>query len=100
MKDSAIKIIKPSKRGAAKTSAKRRTWTPERETKYREAVKVLEEAGFVVRREELKRGHGWRVVSGSCRSADNRYVFVDSRLQPEDQISFLVGKVKELAQVL
>lgn len=56
----------------------------------------LEARGFVVRREELKRGHCWKVVSGSCRSFAHHYVFVDSRLGPQDQLSFLQATLAEM----
>ncbi len=50
-----------------------------------------------MRREELKRGHCWRAVSGACRSMSQRIVFVDSRLSPSEQVAFLGMKVRELA---
>ena len=49
-----------------------------------------------MRREELKRGHCWKVVSGSCRSFSHHYVFVDSRLAPQDQVSFLEATLADL----
>ena len=56
-------------------------------------VAQLEQLGFTVRREELKRGHCWKVVSGSCRSLTQRFIFVDSRLAPQEQLSFLEATV-------
>lgn len=79
-----------------KTRGGRKPWPAQKERKYQELVQRLESAGFTVRREELKRGPNWRVVSGSCRSVDRKLVFIDSRLSPDDQISFLLGKVADL----
>jgi len=86
-----------------KVKARRNTralWTKAQESLYKECVACLEHAGFTVRREELKRGHCWKVVSGSCRSHTHRYVFVDSRLTPNEQIAFLSAKVQELGLAL
>jgi hypothetical protein len=35
-------------------------------------------------------------VSGVCRSLSQRFVFVDSRLSPQDQLSFLEGKLVDI----
>jgi hypothetical protein len=59
-------------------------------------VAQLEAKGFLVRREELKRGHCWKVVSGSCRSLSQNLVFVDSRLAPNDQVAFLEATVADV----
>ena len=68
--------------------------------KFKELTGQLESKGFVVRREELKRGHCWKVVSGACRSLSQNLVFVDSRLAPADQISFLQGKLSDIEDQL
>jgi hypothetical protein len=83
-------------RRAKKRKALRPTWTQEQEYRYKVLVAQLEAKGFLVRREELKRGHCWKVVSGSCRSLSQNLVFVDSRLAPNDQISFLEGTIAEV----
>lgn len=57
---------------------------------------ILADAGYVVRREELKRGFGWKVVSGTCRLKDDKIVFVDRRMSQEDQLSFLSAKIVTL----
>ncbi len=80
-------------RKAKKRKSFRPAWTKEQDLKYKELVAQLEQLGFTVRREELKRGHCWKVVSGSCRSLSQRFIFVDSRLAPQDQISFLELKL-------
>jgi hypothetical protein len=54
---------------------------------------VLTNSGYVVRREELKRGFGWKVVSGSCRLNDDKLVFVDRKLTLEDQVVFLTNSI-------
>ena len=73
-----------------------RKWTTEKESTYRRLVGEFESLGYSVRREELKRGPGWRVMSGSCRVIENRVVFIDSRLSPDDQVQFLSAKLFEL----
>ena len=85
------------RRGKRKRSA-RSLWSKAQEGLYKECVALLETAGYHVRREELKRGHCWKVVSGSCRSLAHRYVFVDSRLSANEQISFLSAQLNELKQ--
>jgi hypothetical protein len=88
----SIEMIRKAKR--KKNS--RAFWSKSQESLYKECVALLEQAGFLVRREELKRGHCWRVMSGSCRSLTHRYVFVDSRLSANEQIAFLSAKLNEL----
>jgi len=58
-----------------------------------ELSRCLDSAGFRVRREKLKQGHGWRVVSGSCSTPEQRMIFLDSRLSQDDQIAFLSSKL-------
>lgn len=76
-------------RRAKKRKTARPAWSQEQEHRYKALVAQLEAKGFLVRREELKRGHCWKVVSGSCRSLSQNLVFVDSRLAPNDQVAFL-----------
>jgi len=83
-------------RKAKKRKSFRPAWTKEQDLKYKEMVAQLEQLGFTVRREELKRGHCWKVVSGSCRSLSQRFIFVDSRLAPQEQISFLELKILDV----
>jgi len=65
-----------------------------------EVVKQLTVAlgghGITVRREELKRGPGWRAVSGMCRTREQRMLFLDRHMPHEDQIAFLTSKIAEL----
>lgn len=82
-------------RKAKRKKSSRPTWSKEQETRYKELFAQLETMGFVVRREELKRGHCWKVLSGSCRSLTQKLVFLDSRLSPDDQIAFLQAKIVE-----
>jgi len=67
-----------------------------KEALFRDLVLALKGAGFEVRREKLKGGHGWKVVSGTCRAQDNRLIFVDNRMPQDDQILFLQSKIREL----
>lgn len=84
-------IIRKTKR----KKSSRPSWSKHQETCYKELFAQLEGLGFVVRREELKRGHCWKVLSGSCRSLAQNLVFIDSRLSPDDQIAFLQSKIAE-----
>lgn len=54
---------------------------------------ILTDAGFTIRREELKRGYGWKAVSGACRMESSKILFVDRRMSQEDQLSFLSSKI-------
>ena len=83
-------------RRAKRRKSTRPAWTKEQDQLYRDLLVQLEGRGFTVRREELKRGHCWKVLSGSCRSLSHHYVFVDSRLGPQDQISFLESTLAEI----
>ena len=69
------------------------TRDPQKEAAIRELSAVLVGAGYEVRREQLKQGYGWKVLSGSCTYREQRLVFLDRRLSQEDQISFLLGKI-------
>jgi hypothetical protein len=66
---------------------------PEKEAIIGALSVTLSQAGFVVRREELKRGLGWRAMSGVCRVMNQNVVFVDKRLSHDEQISFLQGQI-------
>lgn len=68
----------------------------QKENTFKELAGVLRESGYTVRREKLKRGPGWRVLSGVCRAHSSRLIFVDRRLSQDDQISFLVARLSEL----
>ena len=83
-------------RKAKKRKSSRPSWTKEQEQRYRALLAQLEAHGYIVRREELKRGHCWKVISGACRSLSQHFVFVDSRLSPQDQISFLESKLLDI----
>lgn len=83
-------------RKATRRKNMRPAWTKEQEDRYRSLLADLENLGFVVRREELKRGHCWKVVSGSCRSLGQNFIFVDSRLPPQEQVGFLEAKLVEM----
>ena len=82
-------------RKAKKRKSFRPAWTKEQDARYKQLVAELEGRGFQVRREELKRGHCWKVISGSCRSLTQQLIFVDSRLAPQEQLTFLEGQLLE-----
>ena len=57
---------------------------------------VFKNYGYSVRRENLSRGHSFKVKSGGCLLAGEKLIFVDKRLPFDNQISLLVDYVKEL----
>ncbi len=69
---------------------------PKKESHFKELVGMLGAAGYVVRREKLRQGPGWKVVSGSCRALSSRLIFVDPRLPQDEQILFLKARISEL----
>ena len=89
---SHIPMIKKAKR----KKSSRPAWTDSQTARYKELVGKLEGLGFVIRREELKRGHCWKVLSGVCRSLTQKFIFVDSRLNPDEQVSFLSAKMTDI----
>ena len=82
-----IKIIK--------NKPKRRTLPVDskKENIIKELGGLLETRGFLVRREHLKQGIGFKVMSGTCRANDRRLILLDRRLPQNEQISFLVGRL-------
>ncbi len=85
-------------RRAKKRKTTRPTWSKEQDQRFKELTAQLESKGFQVRREELKRGHCWKVISGSCRSLSQHLVFVDSRLAPNEQLSFLEATLADVEE--
>jgi hypothetical protein len=69
---------------------------PKKEGVLKALAGIIEKAGVVVRREELKRGPGWKATSGFCRHNDSPIIFVDRLLPQDDQINFLLDKISEL----
>ena len=67
-----------------------------KERKYQDLVQNCSLAGYQVRRERLKTGPGWRVLSGSCHLHGDKFIFIDSVLPQDEQIEFLQSKIKEL----
>ncbi len=89
---SSIPMIKKLKR----RKSSRPSWSESQTARYKELVGKLDGLGFVVRREELKRGHCWKVLSGVCRSLTQKFIFVDSRLNPDEQVAFLSAKLTDI----
>lgn len=77
-------------RKGKKKGAPARKHDKEKEGVFKALTSILSFYGYKVRREELKRGPGWTVSSGSCRKDEDRFVFVDRRSTIEDQLAFLV----------
>ena len=71
-------------------------YDPKKESTIKELSRSLESAGYVVRREQLKRGHGWKVVSGMCRANDSKLIFVDRRMSQDEQLDFLRERSRDL----
>lgn len=75
------------------------TFDRSKEETIRALVQALASAGMTVRREELKRGPGWRAVSGVCRLASSKIVFLDRSTRQDEQIEFLVGRFHQFQVV-
>lgn len=79
-----------------KKIAKRENYSPEKEKDIKGLIGIFSHFGFHVRREELKRGLGWRVQSGVCKVEKNSFIFLERRSSQEDQIAFLIRNIQEL----
>ena len=84
-----MKVLRPKKRKVATRDYKK-------EAVFRKLSQILTDGGITVRREKLKRGHGWRVMSGSCKFEQEDLLFVDQRLSQDDQINLLISKLAGL----
>lgn len=73
---------------------------PAKEKLYRSLCEQLSQQGFTVRREKLKQGFGWKVVSGSCEALGQRMIFVDQRMSQDDQIAFLQSRLLQSSGAL
>ena len=82
----AIKIIKNKKRKVRIAN------DPKKESIFKELADIAVSKGFTVKRENLKQGIGWKVMSGYCRFKEDRLIYVDRKLPQTDQISFLFNK--------
>lgn len=92
----AMEKKKGSKRGVGGRTGSRRD--PVKEGRIASLVAELLSRGVVVRREELKRGLGWRALSGACRVFEQNTLFVDRRLGVDDQIAFLEARLTLVKQ--
>ena len=72
------------------------TYNPQSDKIINELANVLTNSGYEVRREKLKQGYGWKVLSGACQLEQKELIFVDRKLPQEEQISFLIGKMLSL----
>lgn len=88
--------IKPKSRSKSRSAAAIPQKDPVKEAEFSTLAGRLAEAGYKVRRESLKRGHGYRVVSGSCIAQGERLIFVDRRMSQDEQIAFLEAKLAVL----
>ena len=85
--DKSVKKTKGSQNKAVPHSA-------EKEGVFKELIGIVSSAGYQVRREKLKQGYGWKVISGFCRLEERKLIFVDQRLPQDEQIAFLVQRIK------
>lgn len=82
-------------KGANKLKTKTVTHDPAKVEALKALNELLLSAGYKVRREELKRGPGWKVVSGSCTAKGERLIFIDRHMTHDDQLAFLLNKVHQ-----
>lgn len=62
----------------------------------KDLIRLCKQRGVDIRRERLKQGFGWRATSGVCMHQDKPVVFIDSRLGQDDQLEFLLSKIRDL----
>ena len=79
-----------------KNITQRQHYSPEKEREIKALISIFAHFSFQVRREELKRGLGWRVQSGVCKIEEGSFIFVERRSSQEDQIAFLIRNAQEL----
>ena len=70
------------------------TYNPQSDKIINELANVLTNAGYEVRREKLKQGYGWKVLSGACQLEQKELIFVDRKLPQEEQIKELIPSKK------
>lgn len=58
-------------------------------------AELLSTLGITVRREELKRGLGWRAQSGKCKIQESNLLFVDRRSLLSEQAAVLSQAILE-----
>lgn len=68
----------------------------EKENVIKALTSLFASQGFKVRREELKRGPGWKASSGNCRKIEDKLIFIDRRSPSDEQIAFLVQQFSDL----
>lgn len=66
---------------------------PKKECLIKELCNVMNSYGYIVRREHLKQGLGWKVLSGSCRRESEKMIFVDRKLPQAEQLTFLLNRI-------
>lgn len=76
----------------------KKTFDSKKEANIRVLISDIEALGVQVRREELKRGLGFRVMSGRCRAFDKAMIFLDRRLSQDEQIDFLKTQAAALGE--
>ncbi len=76
----------------------KKTFDGKKEANIRGLISDIEALGVQVRREELKRGLGFRVMSGRCRAFDKAMIFLDRRLSQDEQIDFLKTQAAALGE--
>jgi hypothetical protein len=84
-------IIKKRKKRVALSEGDKK-----KENSIQELVKEIADLGYLVRREPLKRGLGWRAQSGSCRLQEEKLILVDKRANMEEQLEFLEQQLRSL----
>jgi hypothetical protein len=58
-------------------------------SKVQALIDQVQKLGYVIRKEKLKQGFGWRCQSGSCHFKGQPVLFLDSKLSLEEQADFL-----------
>lgn len=72
---------------------RKNAWDPHKDSIFKQLGEIVRAHGVIVRREDLKQGHGWKVMSGICRLEQERIIFVDRKLPQDEQITFLIQRM-------
>ena len=85
-----------SGKNSSEKNTKKISWDHQKDIVFKGLAEFCHSRGLTVRREDLKQGHGWRVMSGTCRMNDQKLIFIDRKLPQDEQILFLASRLAAL----
>lgn len=92
MENTSYKILKKKKKEG---KVIRQKDDPKKDEVIKEIIELFDNQGVKVRREKLGQGVGWKAISGACIVKEENTLFLDRRLEQDEQILFLVDKLIE-----